>query len=236
MNMSIARSPAAAEHSGPGLAPKQSNGIHQIAHDIHHELSTITLLASLICASKDVGADTHRRAEQMLSEIAWLEELLGQMNDAGGRQMIATHDDTRVPLDDLVTAMVKTFRVAHSTRITADVVPAVAEVDRLALWRLLRNLMCNALDAAGPLGRVHIRVRPALRHVFVTIEDDGPGFGLTTSSGSSLGLDIVRGVLAAAGGRFSVSSGSLGGCRVRVALPGSSPALDTPTRDGRECV
>jgi signal transduction histidine kinase len=233
--MSIGRASAADERSGTGAVPRNRTGItHQIAHDIHHELSTITLLASLICSSKDVGTDTHRRAEQMLSEIAWLEELLGHI-DSGRAQLFPADGETSVRLDDLATTMVSTFRLAHATRITADIVPARVNVDRLALWRLIRNLMGNAVAAAGPDGTVHLRVRPAMHHVFLTIDDDGPGFGLTTMSGTATGLGIVRDVLTAAGGRFSIgSSGDLGGCRVRVTLPRSA-TTDEPVRD-QACV
>ncbi len=200
----------------------EQNYAQQITHDIRHELSTISLLTSLICASKDIGPDARSKSIQLLSEIAWLDELIRFFDDTRTARLIGGVPNPQVALDKLVTAIVATIRSAYATRITLDVVPVHADIDRLALWRVLRNLLCNALSAAGPEGCVAILVRAMGRCAYVEINDDGPGFAMGESRGSRLGLGIVRDIAAEAGARVEIGSGALGGCRVRLLLPSSS--------------
>jgi signal transduction histidine kinase len=116
--------------------------------------------------------------------------------------------------------MAKTINCAYSTSVTLDLLPATAAIDRLTLWRVLRNLMCNALEAAGPSGHIAVRLRTIEHYAYVEIADDGPGLGAAKSSGNSLGLGIVRDAVAEVGGRIDLGTGDLGGCQVRMLLPG----------------
>src|SRR5829696_8393350 len=58
----------------------------KIRHDIHHELATIMLLASVLRSADDVGQASRSRADHLLGEARWLELLLTAYEDrtAGG--------------------------------------------------------------------------------------------------------------------------------------------------------
>jgi two-component system sensor histidine kinase PhoQ len=95
------------------------------------------------------------------------------------------------------------------------------------LNRVLWNLLKNAHDGDGrrraTLVRVAVEVLP--REVGLVVEDDGPGFqdlpgvGAVKPGGLGVGLESVRTIVEASGGRLELGRSTLGGARVRVSLP-----------------
>ena len=60
----------------------------------------------------------------------------------------------------------------------------MALTDEIALRRSARNLVDNAVRAAGPDGRVEVAVRREGSRAVLEVSDDGPGFGrMPTSRG-----------------------------------------------------
>ena len=103
----------------------------------------------------------------------------------------------------------------------------------MLLWRVLSNLVDNAVRAAGPQGRVTVAVRQE-ENAVVEVADDGPGFGAAPKGEASLGLDVVISLLEASGGTLEVRGRSAGGTLVRMTLPGRAGAPRVPAHaDGR---
>jgi signal transduction histidine kinase len=106
----------------------------------------------------------------------------------------------------------------------------IAHADEAKLRQIVHNLMHNAIDASRPGGRVEITARGDADHLYLTVEDDGPGipesirhriydpFFTTKESGTGLGLSIVHSMVASHGGRIAVAS-SPQGTRFEVVLP-----------------
>jgi len=121
-------------------------------------------------------------------------------------------------------------------RIEGDIPTIWADGDRLA--QVVTNLVENALTHGG--GRVEISlavVEDRQAGVELCVDDEGPGFPQAvrgrvfnkfwhsgTSSGSGLGLYIVRGVVEALHGTVSIGDAPIGGARVRLWLPVAEPA------------
>ncbi|HEY2948608.1 MAG TPA: sensor histidine kinase [Micromonosporaceae bacterium] len=198
----------------------------QINHDINHEVATITLLASLLCAADDVGPRSRRRAEEILGETRLLQSLLaadrGLADQVAGRAGLTVP----VPLDLIANDVIAAVRLSTTARISLDAGETYARVDSLTFWRALRNLVGNAVRAAGPDGSVWVRARTEGGWALVQIEDDGPGFGECPPGSSSLGLGIVRDLADAANGELEIRAGATGGCCAVLRLPAA-------TRDGR---
>jgi signal transduction histidine kinase len=191
----------------------------RFGHDIQHEIGTITLLASVLSSSHDVGPESRQRARQILGEIGWLDELLRAYGS--GAAYVEARDGVSEPvrIDTLVSDVVLPMRLTTQTRIILNAGVAWAHVDRLPFWRVMRNLMDNAMHAAGPSGTVAVVVHTAEELVEVTIDDDGHGFGPATNRPQAQGLSIVAEFVTDWGGTFTTAQSEFGGGLVRISIP-----------------
>ena len=110
-------------------------------------------------------------------------------------------------------------------------------VDRRLLERALVNLVENALQAVGQAGWIAISLRTAdeSRRVEIEIRDSGPGvapevrdrifepFFSTKTSGSGLGLALVKKIAEDHGGGVSLESTPGEPTRARLWLPAAPP-------------
>jgi signal transduction histidine kinase len=219
---------AVADVLGGGRSAQRSAPRRKIEHDIHHELGTVKLLASLLTSADDVGLESRERARQILGEIRWLHELIVALDHhlPGGELGPAVRHPIR--LDTFAEEVVAAVRLSTFTEILLDMQEAWARVDRLDCWRALRNVLGNAVRAAGPHGRVRVRVSTIDGWVVVQVDDDGPGFG---AGSPGLGLGIVQDLVSATGGKLDIHPGAMGGCCVHLRLP-SVPGLSVVPTGG----
>jgi signal transduction histidine kinase len=112
----------------------------------------------------------------------------------------------------------------------------MVNVDLERIRHVFDNVIENAIKYGGENGRVRIGFREddTPDGVRVFVDDAGPGVPLdmrervfakfvrvpgTTRRGSGLGLNIVRDVVAAHGGKIGIDDSPLGGARVWFVLP-----------------
>lgn len=105
-----------------------------------------------------------------------------------------------------------------------------ARVDAGKLQQIMHNLVRNAIEAIAAGGHVIVEVSGDGEHVYLVVEDDGPGipeaiqrriyepFFSTKESGTGLGMSIVHSMVALHGGTITLAS-SPRGTRFDVALP-----------------
>jgi len=112
--------------------------------------------------------------------------------------------------------------------------------------QIVLNLLMNAVDAAGPRGRVRLHAREHGGGVLLAVEDDGPGVAsevldalfepfVTTKEvgkGTGLGLSVCRGLVESVGGKIRIDLEYLAGARFVVELPGPGAPSRTPTNPG----
>jgi signal transduction histidine kinase len=213
-----------------GLGSGQPNDLaraklrRQVSHDIRHELTTITLLAAVLSSAEDVGPESRARAHQIVGETRWLDELLRAYDQGLAGRDRDLYLSEALRLDLVAEDVIATIRLSTLTRISLEASPACAYVDRLALWRALRNLVCNAVHAAGPAGIVAVRIFATDDLATLEVDDDGPGFDRSRATTTSLGLGIVQDLVASWGGTVAIDRGRLGGCRVRLQLRAAQEA------------
>lgn len=203
-----------------------SHARRQISHDINHEIATIRLLTSLLVDAPDVGAESRRRAALILSETRWLEQLCRAYEDAANPPTWQACTPIRV--DEVGAEVVDAMRQASPAEIRMSSTRVRARVDRLALWRVLRNILDNAIRAAGPAGVIDMRITSHAGRAVIEVDDDGPGFGKIDGGYRSYGLNIVQSFVSSIGGRLDIRCGRLGGCCVRVEIPQHDPHRGGP--------
>jgi signal transduction histidine kinase len=205
----------------------------QLDHDIQHELGTIALLASLVGAADDVGPDSRRRAQQIVDETQWLSQLVRAASsraghvrsDVSGRYLPSMHADPPgntdrfVRLDRIANDVVAAARLSTYVTVHLEAGGIWAPVDPLAFWRVLTNLVDNAIRAAGAHGEVRVRVFATDSRAVVHVEDDGPGFGAGPPGSGAHGLDIVRELVESMAGELQIGTAARGGCRVQLCMP-----------------
>lgn len=188
----------------------------RLEHDLRHQVSTIGALASLISTSPDIGDQARWRSIQLLTELTWLDELIDSIALGSDEDSDAPH----VAVEDLVRGVVEAVSAVSPTRISVDVSPATAAISRVDLWRALRNLVMNAVEAAGRNGQVAVAAHEEEDGVVISIDDNGPGFTAREADvAARRGLQIVREIAAGANGRIEVGVSQLGGCRAQLHLP-----------------
>lgn len=214
----------AVSHAGPAKRLRSarrvgtSNDRRRLDHDVLHELSTIVLLASLLRDSDELGAENRHRVGMLINEAKWLRTLV-QSYCPEAVDALTTQDQPQlIRLDWMISRLATSTRTHVSTRIAVDALPAMVHANAIELGRAVRNILWNAVEAAGPTGHVAIRISTSGTTAILEVEDDGPGFGAVASSSMSLGLDIVRRVAKSSGGQLEISGGDLGGCSVRLIL------------------
>ncbi|MFJ3403035.1 ATP-binding protein [Promicromonospora sp. NPDC090134] len=128
-----------------------------------------------------------------------------------------------------------TLDVADESALDAPTTPDSSALHTDALI-VLGNLIDNAVDAAGPDGRVRVLLGTDGARLRLQVDDDGPGIpaalhhqvfkaGFSTKvpgdreHSRGIGLALVRRVVDRRDGEVVLGTGDLGGARVRVELP-----------------
>jgi signal transduction histidine kinase len=232
----------------------------ELLADLRHDLRTpLTVIGGYAAALSDgtaTGAAADRAAAAIAEETARLERLVAQLGAidrlrSGAAALRLESIDVRQVLDETVARFEAAASSAGvSLAIVDPVVPGDASLvlaaDRLALDRILANLVENALAVASAGGTIRLEARrvddaaavPGQAIAFAVV-DDGPGFppGGTdraferfyrgdpsrTGPGSGLGLSIVRELARAHGGAAIAENLVPRGARVSVVLPVRPP-------------
>jgi two-component system NtrC family sensor kinase len=207
-----------------------------VAHELNNPLAVV-LGQSEEMVTSDVSPEV-RAGLQLINEQAHrarhiVKDLLA---------FVRHREDRRetVALGDLVArTVVGQASEARRHHVTVEVDGArpgpTVMIDSLGLEQVLVNLIDNAMDAAGPGGRVQVRVTDRDGQGVVAVEDSGPGvpeelvgrifepFFTTkpTGQGTGLGLAVSVGLLEQHGGTLTLENrpGAQVGARFVVRLP-----------------
>jgi signal transduction histidine kinase len=236
---------------------RESELLADLRHDLRTPLTVIGGYATALADGTATGEAAERAAAAIAEETTRLERLVGEL---GAIDRLRTGTDTLrlEPLDADAVLQETVERFAAEAE-TAGVTltrssgaagpedrPLALAADRLALDRILGNLVANALGAVGPGGAIRLESRAVQDAAGVpgdaiafSVVDDGPGFppGATdlafqrfyrgdaarSGSGSGLGLAIVRELARAHGGSAIAENLVPHGARVSVILPVAPP-------------
>ena len=214
----------------------------EILHDLRSPISVIKVYADLIAERARRGeppVDEHLR--NLASEI----DLMTQLVDApGARERRLPLPEDLVDLVQVLGELSSRYRETHGQKVRIEMSAERARVevraDPVALQRVFRNVLDNALQytPAGGTGRIRLWADPA--HAHVVVSDTGVGMSAEErarafdmsyrgrgaqalrAGGRGLGLTLSRELIEAMGGSISLWSEEDRGSEVRVLLPVAS--------------
>ena len=242
---------------------RESELLADLRHDLRTPLTVIAGYAAALADGTASGPSAGRAAAAIAEEAGRLERLVGELGAID--RLRAGSDTLRFEPIDADAVLVATVERFATTAETAGVRLEIASsgdpghdragsigrslvADRLALDRILGNLVDNALAVLEPGGTIRLEARhvegvPGVDGPAIAFSalDDGPGFApggtaraferfyrgdpARTGPGTGLGLSIVRELALAHGGAAIAENLSPRGARVSVVLPVRPPHL-----------
>jgi len=197
------------------LAGEDEVRIRGLLHDLGHQMMTVSLLAESVRADAALSEESRRMMELVLQEMFRAMDMITD-NIPVDRPGVAGGESGIADVRGVAAEVAKLAELAYETTVT--LLPGPAAKIRICptlLWRVLSNLVDNAVSAAGPAGRVEISVRQDLDTI-IEIVDDGPGFGDGPRGLAGLGMSVVEQLLETVGGRLEVARCPAGGTRARI--------------------
>lgn len=181
----------------------QRGFVANVSHELRTPLTTIQMASEVLYESRsDFPADARRAAELLAAQVDRFELLLADLLeisrfDAGSADLATDLVDVRTAAANVVAAAGPLAETRRADVILTPGDPVAAEVDRVRLERILRNLVVNAISYGGPgvtvtvtvdqvaAGRVGVDLTtgtgpgavpdPAPPGLLVRVSDDGPG-------------------------------------------------------------
>lgn len=206
----------------------------QLAESCQGHLAAVEALAVL----GDVVRDDEELSlclDYSLSAVATSREMFDSLGQLG-RDGEATVEVQEASLDTLVRRAAEFARFDKSLRARAMAIElqsqATVRIDEVGLWRVLMNLLRNAVQATGPGDAITVRTYATEGSAWVEVEDSGVGmapdiltrvfdpfFTTRGEGGTGIGLNVSRTSVARFGGELTATSVLGGGSTFRIRLP-----------------
>lgn len=182
-------------------------------HDLGQGLATLALLTDGLRNDFTPSGQARDRLDLMDQELSRLVDLAGL---SAGEPVFEVFDVRRM-LRQLISPRALTVEPVVTLR-AGGTVPLCT--DRGLLWRMVANLVDNAVRAAGPGGTVEVGVAHG-SEVIVEVLDDGPGPDSGPPGAASQGIGIVTELARRCGARLQIRSAESGGTRARLVFSGA---------------
>jgi len=205
-----------------------------VAHEINNPLGVILGYAKLLRKKAADGAVAHDLAV-IEEETLRAKEIVDGLLDLS-RPLPAPDDQVNLRLlADEVVRRLGEAKLLDGVAVAIEG-EAVAPGHPDKLRQVLVNLVRNAAEAAGPGGRVAVRVSAGAEGAEVAVEDSGPGvdpeararlfepFFTTKPRGTGLGLAVSRAIARAHGGDLAADAAPGGGARFALRIPATGRA------------
>lgn len=221
------------------LAAQKDEFVSSVSHELR------TPVTSILGYAEELGeadlAETERQSVEVIMRnarrlAALVEDLLNVSREAGNASTEPTAVEVRAAVTECVEELAS---IASRARVTVEATAGdeyVIAGDRLALDRILVNLLANAIKFTPPRGRVDVSVSDG-DDGFARIEVADTGRGIPPDElekvferfhrvaesgfvpGTGLGLPIVRDLVTRMGGRIELRSDGTSGTTAIVELP-----------------
>lgn len=208
--------------------------VSDASHELRAPITTIQGWSELYLQGEHADGDAVATMERVEAEAARMRALVDELALLARLDARVSGAREPVRLGELAAAVVDDARVVNPERLVTLEVGGDPVVlgDEGQLVRVLRNLVGNAEQHAGPGAGIAVTVAESERSVVLTVSDDGRGIAADDlphvferfyvadrRAGSGLGLPITSSIVADHGGTVVVDSRVGHGTVVRVELP-----------------
>jgi two-component system sensor histidine kinase MtrB len=163
------------------LTVLQRQFVSDVSHELRTPLTTIHIASDMLYEVRDELDESARRSAELLnSQVERFEQLLGDLleisrYDAGAAELVTRPHDVR----DIVSGIVETVQVVADRtntplRVHAPATPVMAELDRVRITRVVRNLIVNAIEH-GDGQPIDVHIGANAEGAAVSVRDHGVG-------------------------------------------------------------
>lgn len=220
-----------------------------VSHELRTPLTTMRGYLETLTASPLTPETTRRHVEVVREEARRLERIVGDLLDLAKLEAAADVLDVQdIPLEGLFGRVVARSELEAARRGTelSTFISTGAEIvvgDPLRIEQALQNLTANALRHTPAGGRIDLTAEPSAAGVNISVRDTGVGIPdehipfvfdrfykvdasrSLSSTGSGLGLSIVKAIVERHGGSVSVQSAVGHGTKFTIHLPDADPTV-----------
>jgi len=201
-----------------------------IAHEIRNSILPVSGSVQILSQELNANDEQSKLFDMILRETENIERFVSSLLNYTGSRTLQVRD---VAVQDLLETVCGELAVSRpeGPTITREGEPVTVRGDNAQLAQVIRNLVGNAADAAGPEGRVTVTSGADDRGAWIDVEDTGPGIGddgrdqvfqpffTTKAGGTGLGLPIAARITSDHGGELILATTGETGTRFRVSLP-----------------
>lgn len=212
-----------------------------VAHDLNNLLMILSGLVEELRGKEKEVPSLSKLREEIDVGIGKLSRLAKRLASGFSRVVPEQVEDV-----DMKTALLELMAVVRKhpdglyCRIApSDIAPLTLELNRTLLEEAVVNLLINAAQAAGPTGKIEVRLTTEPGFAILEIHDSGPGVPdflvkdifepcyTTKRDGTGLGLLAVTAFASSCGADVSVGRSHLGGAVFQFRIPMRNPPSDT---------
>ncbi|NMH99983.1 sensor histidine kinase [Pseudonocardia acidicola] len=198
--------------------PENADALRGLLHDLGRDLVTLLYVVESMRDAEldDVTCNRIDLLEHELERVVAMVHLTDTTRPDPGVVSVR-------PLLEQITSLTTVSAQTQVSLSSAD--DLRMRIDETVLWRMVSNLVDNAVRAAGPRGRVEVTATGG-PDVVIEVADNGPGFGRGRAGTAGLGLDIVAGLVQGCGGSLRMREAQPRGTRAQLLFPGTGIAAD----------